>query len=259
MILLSETVPAAIFLPVREGSLMEQKREFKEISLEGAVKIGEGAHAEVFRISEDTIAKVYRPLVTLDAIKKEKELSRWAFAKGNEGITQTAQRAHWQAVLKSDGFNTIVKNSIWGIIKDLPSASAGEAYPLLTQALKTSLKPAEGNIVTITTSGSSTYLTLLNYLLGSVNTPETLVSLLNTAGMNPIPDTLASKVGNMLAEMQLAMTVDTNIPQDSEWEFHTVLFYPENGTQNIVGTLTVEDYKAGYLPKVSRSDYRFTG
>ena len=61
---------------------MEQKREYKEISLEGAVKIGEGAHAEVYRISEDTIAKVYRPFVTLDAIKKEKELSKWAFVKG---------------------------------------------------------------------------------------------------------------------------------------------------------------------------------
>ncbi len=51
----------------------------KNISIEGAPKIGEGAHGEVYRISEDTIVKVYRSFVSMDMIKREKELSRWAF------------------------------------------------------------------------------------------------------------------------------------------------------------------------------------
>ena len=62
--------------------IFSEKNELREISIEGARKIGEGAHGEVYRISEDTIAKVYRPFVSLDSIKKEKELSRWSFVKG---------------------------------------------------------------------------------------------------------------------------------------------------------------------------------
>ena len=56
--------------------------ELRHISTEGAVKIGEGAHGEVFRIAEDTIVKVYRPTVSMEAIQREKQLSRWAFVKG---------------------------------------------------------------------------------------------------------------------------------------------------------------------------------
>ena len=54
----------------------------REISIENAPKIGEGAHGEVYRIEEDTIVKVYRPFVSMDAIQKEKKLARWAFVKG---------------------------------------------------------------------------------------------------------------------------------------------------------------------------------
>ena len=54
----------------------------REISIEGAPLIGEGAHSKVYRIAEDTIVKVYRPFVSLDEIQKEKELSRWALIKG---------------------------------------------------------------------------------------------------------------------------------------------------------------------------------
>ena len=60
---------------------MEEKK-LEEIDIEGAVKIGEGAHSEVYRIADDTIVKVYHPSESLDRIRKEKELSRWAFVKG---------------------------------------------------------------------------------------------------------------------------------------------------------------------------------
>ncbi|MBR6229433.1 MAG: phosphotransferase, partial [Eubacterium sp.] len=58
------------------------EKEIMEIDIEGAEKIGEGAHSEVYRIADDTIVKVYRPSESLDRIRKEKELSRWAFVKG---------------------------------------------------------------------------------------------------------------------------------------------------------------------------------
>ena len=61
---------------------MEKNGIFREISLEGAEKIGEGAHGEVYRIDEETIAKVYRDSEPLEKIRKEKELSKWAFVKG---------------------------------------------------------------------------------------------------------------------------------------------------------------------------------
>lgn len=61
---------------------MAENRIFKEISLEGAEKIGEGAHGEVYRLDEETIAKVYRGSQPLEKISREKELSKWAFVKG---------------------------------------------------------------------------------------------------------------------------------------------------------------------------------
>ena len=40
------------------------------------------AKKKLHRIAEDTIVKVYRSFVSMDAIEKEKALSRWAFVKG---------------------------------------------------------------------------------------------------------------------------------------------------------------------------------
>ena len=58
--------------------MKEKSKEYREISLEGAEKIGEGAHGEVYRIDDETIVKVYRDSESLDKILKEKELSKWA-------------------------------------------------------------------------------------------------------------------------------------------------------------------------------------
>ncbi|MCR4591502.1 MAG: phosphotransferase [Lachnospiraceae bacterium] len=57
-------------------------KDFRELNIDGAPKIDEGASGEVYRIADDTIVKVYRPGVSLDTIKKEKELSKWAFVHG---------------------------------------------------------------------------------------------------------------------------------------------------------------------------------
>ena len=62
--------------------MAKDEKPLRQISLDGAVKIGAGAHAEVFRIAEDTIVKVYYPTGSLEAIEREKALSKWAFVKG---------------------------------------------------------------------------------------------------------------------------------------------------------------------------------
>ena len=50
----------------------ESKKSLREISLEGAEKIGAGAHAEVFRIAEDTVVKVYYPTESMESIERER-------------------------------------------------------------------------------------------------------------------------------------------------------------------------------------------
>ena len=54
----------------------------RELSIDGAEKIGEGVTAEVYRIGEEEIVKVYRPNITMEAIEREKALSRWALVQG---------------------------------------------------------------------------------------------------------------------------------------------------------------------------------
>ena len=42
-------------------------KDIRKINIDGASKIGEGANGEVYRISDDTIVKIYRPGISLDA------------------------------------------------------------------------------------------------------------------------------------------------------------------------------------------------
>lgn len=57
-------------------------KDIKELNIDNATKIGEGMNGEVYRISDDTIVKLYRSNVSEEKIKKEKALSRWAFVHG---------------------------------------------------------------------------------------------------------------------------------------------------------------------------------
>ncbi len=57
-------------------------KDIREIEIDNAHKIGEGLNGEVYRIADDTIVKVFRPDISIDVIKKEKELAKWAFVHG---------------------------------------------------------------------------------------------------------------------------------------------------------------------------------
>ena len=62
--------------------MMRIFQRMRELSIDGAEKIGEGVTAEVYRIGEEEIVKVYRPNITMEAIEREKALSRWALVQG---------------------------------------------------------------------------------------------------------------------------------------------------------------------------------
>ena len=62
--------------------MMDIQKAYKKVSIEGCEIIGEGKNGIVYRISPDTIVKVYKNPDALDEIKNERELARKAFVNG---------------------------------------------------------------------------------------------------------------------------------------------------------------------------------
>ena len=56
--------------------------DLREISIEGCEELGRGAHGAVYKIDQDMLVKVYYSGVSMDDIRKEQALARWAFVKG---------------------------------------------------------------------------------------------------------------------------------------------------------------------------------
>ena len=62
--------------------MMEVRKAFRVISVEGCEVIGQGANGKVYRIDPDTIVKVYLNPDSLPEIERERELARTAFVLG---------------------------------------------------------------------------------------------------------------------------------------------------------------------------------
>ena len=62
--------------------MMEIQKAYKKVSVSGCEIIGEGKNGIVYRVSPDTIVKVYKNPDALDEIKNERELARKAFVNG---------------------------------------------------------------------------------------------------------------------------------------------------------------------------------
>ncbi len=95
------------------GELMDNNNELRQISIEGAPKIGEGAHGEVYRLDDETIVKVYRPFVSMEDIEREKQLSKWAFVKG---------------VPTAISFHIVRVGERYGIVYELLNARSASEY-----------------------------------------------------------------------------------------------------------------------------------
>jgi len=62
--------------------MMEVRKAYRVISVEGCEAIGQGANGKVYRIDPDTIVKVYLNPDALPEIHRERELARLAFVAG---------------------------------------------------------------------------------------------------------------------------------------------------------------------------------
>ena len=62
--------------------MMEIQKAYKKVSVSGCEIIGEGKNGIVYRVSPDTIVKVYKNPDALDEIKNERELAKKAFVNG---------------------------------------------------------------------------------------------------------------------------------------------------------------------------------
>ena len=62
--------------------LFTVKKALREVSVDGCELIGSGAFGKVYRLTPDQIVKVFQPVMTLDAIERERQASRSAFVFG---------------------------------------------------------------------------------------------------------------------------------------------------------------------------------
>ena len=71
-----------IFTMTGFAEMMDIEKGYRQISVEGCEKIGEGSNGIVYRINPDTIVKVYKNSDALDDIKRERELAKTALVMG---------------------------------------------------------------------------------------------------------------------------------------------------------------------------------
>lgn len=71
-----------IFSVTGFDQLLNVKKAFRRISVEGKEIIGKGGNGVVYRLDEETIVKVYSPEYSLNKIEKEREYAKKAFVSG---------------------------------------------------------------------------------------------------------------------------------------------------------------------------------
>ena len=73
---------ADIFRMTGLDRVMDVKRAYETISVEGLPVIGQGVDGKVYRVDEEKIVKVYNPATSIDYIENERTLAQKALAKG---------------------------------------------------------------------------------------------------------------------------------------------------------------------------------
>ena len=64
------------------SALMDVKKRLREISVEGCELIGQGGYGKVYRLDDETIAKIYIPGMSLEFVEHERDMSQKAFLMG---------------------------------------------------------------------------------------------------------------------------------------------------------------------------------
>ena len=71
-----------IFYTTGFTDIMDVKRSYRTISIEGCEEIGRGANGTIYRIDQDNVVKVYNDTNALDEIRKEQENAKIALKNG---------------------------------------------------------------------------------------------------------------------------------------------------------------------------------
>ena len=173
-----------------------------------------------------------------------------AWAHGEEGKASAetqARRKEWNGLLTSDKFIDSAKQNI------LNGLFNWDQYSIISEILRTKFtEDPEEQIITFTSDGKEAYSTIYFIFeqLKHVDSPSAVISLIQIAYifskdtvLSFIPTDLLQTTAKMLAALQKGFTNDTNIPEDSEWDFHTVLFYADETGNPSYSSTTIEEDK----------------
>ena len=99
-------------------------------------------------------------------------------------------------------------------------------------------------------------------MLSQIKSPRLILSianLLEALGVNPLQGVDFGELTKLFSELQISLTTDNNIKDDSKWAFHSVNYDAQGGTASALSTLTIDDNKLGALPTATRAGYNFLG
>lgn len=118
--------------------MINVRKAYRELSVEGCPIIGQGAKGVLYRIDPEIVCKVYRNPDSLDEIQRERELAKTAFVAGiptaisydvvrvGEGYGSVFE------LLNAHTVSQLLANGTWGVER-----AASEMAELLTQLSKT--------------------------------------------------------------------------------------------------------------------------
>jgi len=187
-----------------------------------------------------------------------------AFAHGDEGLASEEQKARWEhqrELLSGEKLSSVIGTNLWGEITELRDSPD---YPEINDELSRKIV-AEGqdSVIHLTyEAGKSTGLAMADALL-DINHMKTFSDLFKVTPLVDLSSSVSSllkPVVDKIAGLHHVQTTDTNIPQDNQWQFHSVRFDANGGTVSQGQSLTVEDHRLPGLPEPEvRDGYTFDG
>ena len=186
-----------------------------------------------------------------------------AFARGDEGLASEEQKARWEhqeELLGGDKLAGFMGSNLWKEAKAIFSFE--DEYPEISEALSTSIV-TEGHdkVIRLTYDENSSTLKFLDVaVLQNIKTFYDLFQVPTLLDLSSSISPLLKPVVDKIAGLHHVQTTDTNIPQDNQWQFHSVRFDANGGTVAQGQSLTVEDHRLPGLPEPEvRDGYTFDG
>ena len=188
-----------------------------------------------------------------------------ADAYGDEGLADAETVQRWEKereYLLSDTFGADITS---GLVRQLGDARS--KYTSLYDLMESQRLVSEDktSLFKVDLKEGATYLNLVANSVLNMNSFMTLadviqpISILSSLGI-ALPGSLATPIQEKVAALHQTKTMDTNIPHDNEWNFHTVNFNANGGSVDQKSASTVEDGRLASLPQPSeRAGYTFDG